>query len=56
MFFTLDTPQCITIQDGVVIDERVNWGGGGSIFIYSCSQTVKTIDFQNIKNAQNMSM
>ena len=22
-----------------------NWGGGG-IFIYSCSQTVKTIDFE----------
>ena len=22
-----------------------NWGGGG-IFIYSCSQTVKTIDFK----------
>ena len=23
-----------------------NWGGGGHIFIYSCSQTVKTIDFK----------
>ena len=23
-----------------------NWGGGGAIFIYSRSQTVKTIDFK----------
>jgi hypothetical protein len=29
-------------------NQNDNWGGGGGIFIYSCSHTIKTIDFKEI--------
>jgi hypothetical protein len=33
------------------VARRDNWKGGGCIFIYSCSHTVKTIAFKEIRRA-----